>query len=68
MYTCSQCLFTIAQEMFLGRLSMIEAGKLSERVLKFVMLKLVFMAAVSGPELPEIVMWVTWYAPYAQNP
>ena len=47
--------------MFLGPLSAIEAGKLSERMLKFLMLKLVFIAAVSGPDMPEIAMWVSWW-------
>ena len=49
------------QAMFLGPLSAIEAGKLSERMLKFLMLKLVFIAAVSGPDMPEIAVWVSWW-------
>jgi hypothetical protein len=44
----------------LGPLSAIEAGKLSERMLKFLMLKLVFIAAVSGPGMPDVALWVTW--------
>lgn len=48
------------QAMFLGPLTAIEAAKLSERMLKFLMLKLVFIAAVTGPGLPETVMWVSW--------
>ncbi len=42
------------QALFLGPLSAIEAGKLSERMLKFLMLKLVFIAAVSGPGMPAM--------------
>ena len=46
--------------MFLGPLSAIEAGKLSERMLKFLMLKLVFVAAVCGPEMQDVAIWVSW--------
>lgn len=48
------------QALFLGPLSAVEARKLSERMLKFLMLKLVFIAAVSGPGMPDIALWVSW--------
>lgn len=52
----------LTKALFLGPLSAIEAGKLSERMLKFLMLKLVFIAAVSGPGMPDVALWVTWFA------
>ena len=48
---------------FLGQLTMLETAKLSERLAKFVMLKVVFLGAVAAPSRAEMVMWFSWCAP-----
>jgi autocrine motility factor receptor len=61
-FWCYALSVVVTKALFLGPLSAIEAGKLSERMLKFLMLKLVFIAAVSGPGMPDVALWVTWFA------
>jgi hypothetical protein len=45
---------------FLGQLTMVETAKLTERLARYVMLKLVFIGAVTTPTMAELVMWFTW--------
>lgn len=45
---------------FLGQLTMIESAKLTERLAKFIMLKMVFIGAISAPTRIEMVMWFSW--------
>ncbi len=47
---------------FLGQLTMVETAKLTERLARYVMLKLVFIGAVTTPTMTELVMWFTWCA------
>ena len=49
-----------AQMVFLGQLTMLETAKLTERLARYVMLKLVFIGAVTTPTMAELVMWFTW--------
>lgn len=49
-----------AQMVFLGQLTMVETAKLTERLARYVMLKLVFIGAVTTPTMAELVMWFTW--------
>ncbi len=50
--------------MFLGRLSVAESAHLTERLVRFVMIKAVFVSAVVGsPEPAELAMWLAWCAP-----
>ena len=51
---------TLMQVLFLGQLTMLESAKLTERLAKFIMLKMVFIGAVSAPTRIEIVMWFSW--------
>ena len=53
------------QLVFLGQLTMVETAKLTERLARYVMLKLVFIGAVTTPTMAELVMWFTWCAPAA---
>lgn len=50
----------LMQMLFLGQLTMLESAKLTERLAKFIMLKMVFIGAVSAPTRIEIVMWFSW--------
>ena len=56
------------QMLFLGQLTMLESAKLTERLTKFVMLKMVFLGAVTGSSRVEIVMWFTWRVPKPVRP
>lgn len=48
------------QAIFLGQLSSREVSRLSERLLKFVVFKVVFCGALIIPDIYEIVLWLTW--------
>ena len=48
------------QVLFLGQLTMIESAKLTERLAKFIMLKMVFLGAISAPTRVQMVMWFSW--------
>ncbi|KAK2078020.1 hypothetical protein QBZ16_003888 [Prototheca wickerhamii] len=67
-FLCSLFLSTYAlgalvtKALFLGRLTIIESTKLAERMLKFVMLKVVFLGAVVNPEPHELGTWLLWFA------
>ena len=50
----------LPQAMFLGRLNPSETGRLSERLIKFVVFKVVFCGALIIPDVYEIVLWLAW--------
>ena len=54
---------TAPQAVFLGRLSPREASRLTERLLKYVIFKVVFCGALIIPDIYEIVMWRAWWVP-----
>ncbi|GAX79862.1 hypothetical protein CEUSTIGMA_g7302.t1 [Chlamydomonas eustigma] len=53
-------LTTIA--MFLGGLSTREATRLTERLIKYVIFKVVFCGALIAPDVYDIVLWMSWFA------
>lgn len=51
----------VTKEMFLGQLTMGETANLTERLVRFVMIKAVFVSAVVGtPEPADLAMWLAW--------
>lgn len=50
----------LAKTLFLGTLTVRETSSLAGRTLKFAMLKLVFLGAVSTPRQDELHTWVLW--------
>ncbi|KAL6780459.1 hypothetical protein ACKKBF_B13075 [Auxenochlorella protothecoides x Auxenochlorella symbiontica] len=67
-FLCSLFLSTYAlgalvtKALFLGQLTILETTKLAERMLKFVMLKVVFLGAVVDPEPHELGTWLLWFS------
>ncbi len=50
--------------MFLGRLSIEESAHLMERLVRYVMIKAVFLSAVvDTPDPAELAMWLAWCVP-----
>lgn len=45
---------------FLGRLSSRESAKLTERLIKYVVFKVLFVGAVVGPDVVEVTVWLLW--------
>ena len=52
----------LTKHLFLGAqpLSMTESAKLADRLLKFVMVKVVFLASLVDPTLSEVTAWLAW--------
>lgn len=49
--------------MFLGRLSIDESAHLMERLVRYIMIKAVFLSAVvATPDPAELAMWLAWCA------
>jgi len=48
------------QYVFLGRLTSIEATKLTERLIRYVIFKVVFCGALIMPDIYDIVSWMAW--------
>lgn len=48
------------QRAFLGALSPREASRLTERLVKYVVFKAVFVGAVLVPSLFEVSLWLGW--------
>lgn len=48
------------QKLFLTRLSPRETSRLAERLIKFILFKVVFCGAVILPDLYEIMLWLSW--------
>jgi hypothetical protein len=46
---------------FLGRLSSRESAKLTERLVKYVVFKVLFVGAVVGPDVVELAVWMLWF-------
>jgi hypothetical protein len=46
--------------MFLGGLSTREATRLTERLIKYVIFKVVFCGALIAPDIYEIILWMSW--------
>ena len=51
---------TIMQVVFLGSLNDREAALLSERLVKYVVFKIVFVGAVLTPDVHEVTVWLAW--------
>jgi hypothetical protein len=49
-----------AQRLFLGTLSSREVSRLTERLVKYVVFKAVFIGAVMVPTLFEVSLWLCW--------
>jgi autocrine motility factor receptor len=52
----------VPQTIFFGRLTHMESRKLTERVINYVVFKVVFVGAVVEHELVEIFLWSVWFA------
>ncbi|KAK9805241.1 hypothetical protein WJX72_008208 [[Myrmecia] bisecta] len=52
----------VTKALFLGSLTVSEASKMTERVLKFVVLKIVFLGAVVVPDKLEVMTWIGWFS------
>jgi hypothetical protein len=49
------------QELFLGQLSIGETANVTERLLRWLMIKAVFVSAVVGsPEPADLAIWLAW--------
>lgn len=46
--------------MFLGRLSTRESTLLTERLVKYIVFKVVFIGAVLTPDVHEVTLWLAW--------
>lgn len=51
----------VTKVVFLGRLTVIETQRLNERLMMFVLLKVVFFGAVVNPTYKEVGTWATWF-------
>jgi hypothetical protein len=49
------------QALFLGKLTPRETSRLTERLVKFLIFKVVFCGALIIPDIYEIVLWLTWW-------
>lgn len=57
------------QEMFLGRLTIEESHAAMERLVRYVMIKAVFLSAVvDTPDPAELAMWLAWWAAVKRHP
>jgi hypothetical protein len=48
------------QALFLGQLTATESGKLTDRLVRFLVLKVVFFGAVVTARAPDLTMWLSW--------
>jgi autocrine motility factor receptor len=51
---------SLLQALFLGKLNQRELARLWERLLKFVLFKIVFVGAVVSPKVPELMVLISW--------
>ena len=51
---------SFAQFIFLGRLTAMEATKLTERLIRYVVFKVIFCGALIMPDIYDIVLWMAW--------
>eukprot|EP00887_Chlorella_sp_A99_P007644 scaffold20.g7644.t1 len=51
----------VTKALFLGSISVIEQAKLAERMLKFLLLKMVFLGTVVNPTMHDIGAWGLWF-------
>ncbi len=49
------------QMVFLDRLSARETTRLTERIIKYIVFKLIFVSAVVTPDLTEVTLWLAWW-------
>lgn len=47
---------------FFGRLTSMESRKTMERLMNYVVFKIVFVGAVVEPDVLEIFLWTVWFA------
>eukprot|EP00276_Gloeochaete_wittrockiana_P005160 CAMPEP_0184658560 /NCGR_PEP_ID=MMETSP0308-20130426/25923_1 /TAXON_ID=38269 /ORGANISM="Gloeochaete witrockiana, Strain SAG 46.84" /LENGTH=367 /DNA_ID=CAMNT_0027097651 /DNA_START=87 /DNA_END=1187 /DNA_ORIENTATION=+ len=52
----------ITQWFFFGKLRVIESQAVYERLLTYVLFKVVFLGAIVQPELKEYLLWTSWFA------
>lgn len=51
---------SFVQFIFLGRLTAMEATKLTERLIRYVVFKVIFCGALILPDIYDIVLWMAW--------